>query len=90
MGGWAWTHCGIWGGAVVSPEERSLVLALAVLPGREPMSSEQFLREFDASDGVVLGLHLLLDAVTDVIPLTWNCRWSCASALASRMNISNR
>jgi HEAT repeat protein len=47
----------------VSPEERSLVMALFVVPGREPMSNEQFLREFGATDGVALGLDLLNDAV---------------------------
>ena len=38
-------------------------MALFVLPGREPMSNEQFLREFGAADGVDLGLDLLKEAV---------------------------
>jgi hypothetical protein len=46
----------------MSPEERSLVRALYVLPGRQPMSGEQFLREFGAEDGMALGLGLLRDA----------------------------
>jgi hypothetical protein len=46
----------------MSPEERALVMALVVLPGRQPMPKEQFLREFGAEDGVALGLDLLQDA----------------------------
>jgi HEAT repeat protein len=46
----------------MSPEERSLVRSLYVLPGRQPTSNEQFLREFGAEDGVALGLGLLRDA----------------------------
>lgn len=48
---------------MISPEERSLIRALYILPGREPMPSDQFLREFGAADGVALGLDLLRDAV---------------------------
>jgi len=48
----------------MSPEERSLVAALFILPGRrQSMSKEQFLREFGAADGVTLGLDLLRDPV---------------------------
>jgi hypothetical protein len=47
----------------MSPEERSLVMALFVVPGRQPMSNEQFLKEFGAADGRALGLDLLRDAV---------------------------
>jgi hypothetical protein len=47
----------------VSPEERSLIMALFVLPGRRPMSNEQFLKAFGAADGRALGLDLLRDAV---------------------------
>jgi HEAT repeat protein len=47
----------------MSPEERSLVMALFVVPGRQQLSNEQFLSEFGASDGVALGLKLLRDAV---------------------------
>jgi HEAT repeat protein len=48
----------------MSPDERALVMALVVLPiGRQPLAADEFLREFDASDGVVLGLDLLRDAV---------------------------
>lgn len=47
----------------MSPEERSLVMALFVVPGRQPMSNEQFLKEFGAVDGRALGLDLLRDAV---------------------------
>jgi HEAT repeat protein len=47
----------------VSPEERSLVMALFVVPGRQPMSNEQFLKKFGAVDGRALGLDLLRDAV---------------------------
>lgn len=47
----------------MSPEERSLVMALFVVPGRQPMSNEQFLREFGAADGTALGLDLLREAV---------------------------
>lgn len=53
----------------MSPEERSLVMALFVLPGREPMSNEQFLREFGAADGAALGLDLLKDAVDQRDPV---------------------
>ena len=48
----------------MSPEERSRVMALVVVPGgREALSSDEFLREFGAADGVALGLELLRDAV---------------------------
>jgi HEAT repeat protein len=53
----------------MSPEERSLVMALYVVPGRQPMSRERFLREFGAADGVALGLDLLRDAVDRRDPL---------------------
>jgi len=53
----------------MSPEERSLVMALFVVPGRQPMSNEQFLRAFGAQDGVALGLNLLVDAVDRRDPL---------------------
>lgn len=39
-------------------------MALVVVPGdREPLSDEEFLREFGAADGVALGLGLLRDAI---------------------------
>lgn len=38
-------------------------MALVVVPGREALSVEEFLRQFGASDGVQLGLDLLRDAV---------------------------
>lgn len=47
----------------MSPEERSLVMALFVVPGRQSMSNGQFLKEFGAADGTALGLDLLRDAV---------------------------
>jgi len=48
----------------VTPEQQSLILALAVAPGgREPLSRERFLGELGVSDGVALGLDLLRDAV---------------------------
>jgi HEAT repeat protein len=53
----------------MSPEERTLIMALYVLPGRQPMSKEQFLREFGAEDGVALGLRLLQDATERRDPL---------------------
>jgi HEAT repeat protein len=53
----------------VSPEERSLVMALFVVAGRQPMSDEQFLKEFGAADGTALGLDLLREAVDRRDPL---------------------
>lgn len=54
----------------MSPEERALVMALYVLPGgRQPMSSEEFLRRFGAADGITLGLDLLRDAIERRDPL---------------------
>jgi hypothetical protein len=48
----------------VSPEERSLIMALVVAPGhREVLSEEEFLREFGAADGAALGLDLLRVAI---------------------------
>jgi hypothetical protein len=48
----------------MTPEERSRVLALVVAPGRRrPVAPEEFLRCFGVSDGVVLGLDLLRDAI---------------------------
>jgi HEAT repeat protein len=48
----------------VSPEERSHIMALVLMPGgREPLPAAEFLRRFGAADGVVLGLGLLRDAV---------------------------
>jgi hypothetical protein len=48
----------------MSPEERSLVMELYVVPGRrQPLSSDEFLRQFGAADGIALGLGLLRDAV---------------------------
>lgn len=47
----------------MSPGERSLVLAFAIIPGREPITSDEFLRRFGTADGVALGLDLLRDAV---------------------------
>jgi HEAT repeat protein len=51
-------------GAVVSPEQRSLVMALVMVPGgREPLATDEFLQHFNATDGAVLGLDLLRDAI---------------------------
>jgi len=48
----------------MSPEERSLILALVTVPGGpEPLTREEFLRKFGASDGLALGLDLLRDAI---------------------------
>jgi HEAT repeat protein len=48
----------------VSPEERTLVRALYVVPGgRQPLPDADFLRGFGAADGMALGLDLLRDAV---------------------------
>ena len=48
----------------MSPEERSLVMELFVVPGgRQPLSSDEFLCRFGAADGIALGLALLRDAV---------------------------
>jgi hypothetical protein len=48
----------------MSPEERSLVRALYVVPGgRQPLSSDEFLRQFGVADGIALGLGLLREAV---------------------------
>lgn len=50
--------------AAMTPEERSRVMALAVVPGRhEPLSDDEFLRSFGTSDGVALGRDLLRDGV---------------------------
>jgi HEAT repeat protein len=38
-------------------------MALLLVPGRQPMSDERFLKEFGAADGTALGLGLLRDAV---------------------------
>ncbi len=46
----------------MTPEERSLVLALTVAPGRGALSVEQFLDAFGVTDGEGLGLTLLRDA----------------------------
>jgi hypothetical protein len=43
----------------MSPEERTLLLALAIVPGRQHIPPDQFLREFGATDGVALGLDLV-------------------------------
>ena len=47
----------------MTPQERSLVLELAGVPGRDPLPKDEFLRQFGASDGMQLGLTLLRDAV---------------------------
>ena len=47
----------------MTPEERSRVLALAVVPGRQSLSDKEFLESFDATDGIALGLSLLNSAV---------------------------
>ena len=48
----------------MSPEERSLILALVKVPGGpEPLAGDEFLRQFCASDGLALGLDLLRDAI---------------------------
>ncbi|HEV2239235.1 MAG TPA: hypothetical protein VGR57_21445 [Ktedonobacterales bacterium] len=53
----------------MSPEQRALVIALATVPGRQPMSKEQFLREFRTENGVVLGLVLLREATARQDPV---------------------
>jgi HEAT repeat protein len=47
----------------VTPEERESILALAIVPGRDALSAEAFLKNFGATDGEALGLSLLRDAV---------------------------
>ncbi|HET6383903.1 MAG TPA: hypothetical protein VFJ58_10970 [Armatimonadota bacterium] len=48
----------------MTPEQRSLVLALATVPvGPPPMARQEFLRRFGATDGIALGLDLLRDAM---------------------------
>lgn len=47
----------------MTPEERSRVMALMVVPGRVAMSTDEFLAGFGAADGEALGLDLLCDAV---------------------------
>lgn len=48
----------------MTPDERSAVMALVTMPGRRPpLPPDEFLRCFGASDGVVLGLKLLREAV---------------------------
>jgi hypothetical protein len=48
----------------MSPEERSLVRGLYVVPGgRQSLSPGEFVRRFGAADGIALGLGLLRDAV---------------------------
>ena len=46
----------------MTPDERSLVLALTVAPARGALPVEQFLDAFGATDGESLGLALLRDA----------------------------
>jgi HEAT repeat protein len=47
----------------MTPDQRALVLALVVVPGRPALGAEPFLTAFDAQDGEALGLTLLRDAV---------------------------
>jgi HEAT repeat protein len=48
----------------MSPDQRSLVMALVAIPaGRDPLSRDDFLRGWGASDGVALSVDLLRDAV---------------------------
>jgi hypothetical protein len=47
----------------VTPEERSLVVALVIVPGREALPEDEFLEGFGTTDGKGLGLGLLQDAV---------------------------
>ena len=47
----------------MTPEERSHVMALVIVPGRESLSKHEFLAEFGATDGEALGLDLLRDAI---------------------------
>jgi hypothetical protein len=48
----------------MTPEQKSLVMALVIVPGREPrITSEEFLYRFGADDGKLLGLQLLRDAL---------------------------
>jgi hypothetical protein len=54
----------------VSPEERSLVMALVLVPGgREPLGADEFLRQFGAADGRRLSLDLLRDATNRCDPI---------------------
>ncbi len=48
----------------MTPEDRSLIFRLAVVPGGPPpISRQDFLEQFGAPDGVALGLQLLRDAI---------------------------
>jgi HEAT repeat protein len=54
----------------MTPEERSLVRAMYIIPGRDQaLSNEEFLRQFGAADGVALGVSLLQDATERHDPL---------------------
>jgi hypothetical protein len=49
---------------VVNDDERELIWALVTIPaGPEPLERDGFLTAFGATDGVVLGLDLLRDAI---------------------------
>ncbi len=54
------------------PEELSLVLALAVVPGRKPMPAEQFLREFGVADGLSWGWTFCGTPLTGATRWTWD------------------
>lgn len=53
----------------MTPEQRSLVMALVVVPGRTTLSPDEFLQRFGATDGVALGFDLLCDATERHDPL---------------------
>jgi hypothetical protein len=55
---------------VMTPDQRALVLALVVVPGRPALGAEPVLTAFDAQDGEALGLTLLQDAVARRDPVS--------------------
>lgn len=56
-------------GGSVTPEQRSQVMALVVVPGRESLSDDEFLAGFDTTYGEALGLDLLRDAAAHRDPV---------------------
>ena len=53
----------------MTPEERSQVMGVVVVPGRQAVAPDEFLRGFGAADGVALGLDLLRDAIDRCDPV---------------------
>jgi hypothetical protein len=45
-------------------------MKLVIVPGHDrPLTAEEFLRQFNATDGISLGLHLLVDAIDRQDPI---------------------